>query len=262
MISIIALVALICIIDIIFKLGLTKNMYLFTFMLAGTVIAILSIVWISIMNRQHKTETAPLQPAVVIPEEKVMTLSDVEYCIRKEGYIPVRKENSVCFKISGEEICLGARIIAVADSFDAMISNRTYRRGLGFEKTMEELQKIGFRIAIDDFGTGYSSLNVLLEIPADVIKMDKSFTDKLQIEKQRRFVAKMGMLIKAARQEIIVFEECQNAQIQHHHGNHDCFFLTFNPVFVFFFLVLIPVCLVCLQLRLGILRDLVDPQCR
>jgi hypothetical protein len=73
-------------------------------MLAGTVIAILSIVWISIMNRQHKTETAPLQPAVVIPEEKVMTLSDVEYCIRKEGYIPVRRENSVRFKISGEEI--------------------------------------------------------------------------------------------------------------------------------------------------------------
>ena len=71
------------------------------------------------------------------------------------------------------------------------------------KKTMEELQKIGFRIAIDDFGTGYSSLNVLLEIPADVIKMDKSFTDKLQIEKQRRFVAKMGMLIKAARQEVL-----------------------------------------------------------
>ena len=40
---------------------------------------------------------------------------------------------------SGEEICLGARIIAVADSFDAMISNRNYRKGLGFEKTMEEL---------------------------------------------------------------------------------------------------------------------------
>ena len=71
------------------------------------------------------------------------------------------------------------------------------------KKTMEELQKIGFRIAIDDFGTGYSSLNVLLEIPANVIKMDKSFTDKLQIEKQRRFVAKMGMLIKAARQEVL-----------------------------------------------------------
>ena len=71
------------------------------------------------------------------------------------------------------------------------------------KKNMEELKKIGFRIAVDDFGTGYSSLNVLLEIPANVIKMDKSFTDKLQLEKQRRFVAKLGMLIKAARQEVL-----------------------------------------------------------
>ena len=43
--------------------------------------------------------------------------------------------------ISGDKICLGARIIAVADSFDAMISNRTYRRGLSFERAIEELCK-------------------------------------------------------------------------------------------------------------------------
>ena len=41
----------------------------------------------------------------------------------------------------GLEVCLGARIIAVADSFDAMISNRTYRQGLGLEKTLQELRK-------------------------------------------------------------------------------------------------------------------------
>ena len=44
-------------------------------------------------------------------------------------------------KLSGEDICLGARIIAVADSFDAMISNRTYRLGLGLAKTLQELQR-------------------------------------------------------------------------------------------------------------------------
>lgn len=43
--------------------------------------------------------------------------------------------------LAGEEITIGARITAVADSFDAMISNRTYRKGLGFEKTIAELIK-------------------------------------------------------------------------------------------------------------------------
>ncbi len=68
---------------------------------------------------------------------------------------------------------------------------------------MFRLAEMGFRIAIDDFGTGYSSLNVLLEIPANVIKMDKTFTDKLEQEKQRHFVSKIGELIKAAKEEVI-----------------------------------------------------------
>ena len=42
---------------------------------------------------------------------------------------------------AGEEICLGARVIAVADSFDAMMSNRTYRRGLGYDKSVAELER-------------------------------------------------------------------------------------------------------------------------
>lgn len=43
--------------------------------------------------------------------------------------------------LSGEEICVSARLIAVADSFDAMISNRAYRKGLGIEKTMAEMER-------------------------------------------------------------------------------------------------------------------------
>ena len=41
--------------------------------------------------------------------------------------------------LAGEQICLGARITAVADSFDAMISNRTYRSGMAFERAVGEL---------------------------------------------------------------------------------------------------------------------------
>ena len=68
---------------------------------------------------------------------------------------------------------------------------------------LAELEKSGFRIAIDDFGTGYSSLGVLLEIPADVVKIDKTFTDRINLEEQRNFVSQMGNFIHSAKEEVI-----------------------------------------------------------
>ncbi|AVX21267.1 HDIG domain-containing protein [Carboxydocella sporoproducens DSM 16521] len=45
--------------------------------------------------------------------------------------------------LRGEEIPMGARIIAVADCFDAMTSNRVYRAGRSPREAIQELQKCG-----------------------------------------------------------------------------------------------------------------------
>lgn len=43
--------------------------------------------------------------------------------------------------LKGNDIPLGARIIAIADSIDAMISDRPYRKGLDISACKEEIQK-------------------------------------------------------------------------------------------------------------------------
>ena len=46
---------------------------------------------------------------------------------------------------------------------------------------LRALKDLGLRLALDDYGTGYSFLNRLRNLPVDIVKIDKSFIDRLTL---------------------------------------------------------------------------------
>jgi EAL domain-containing protein (putative c-di-GMP-specific phosphodiesterase class I) len=51
-------------------------------------------------------------------------------------------------------------------------------------RLLNQVRDMGVRVSIDDFGTGYSSLSYFKRIPADELKIDKSFTFRIAKDPQ------------------------------------------------------------------------------
>ncbi|MFJ6028118.1 EAL domain-containing protein [Pseudarthrobacter sp. NPDC092424] len=78
----------------------------------------------------------------------------------------------------------------------------------GSIQVLERLRKLGVGIAVDDFGTGYSALSYLSRIPANVIKIDRSFISPLGREgsaRERGLVA--AIISMAAALDLVVVAE-------------------------------------------------------
>ena len=50
---------------------------------------------------------------------------------------------------------------------------------------IKDMKERGVHISIDDFGTGYSSLNLLIDLEIDTIKLDRSYSVRLDKETQK-----------------------------------------------------------------------------
>ena len=80
-----------------------------------------------------------------------------------EKYVKIAKK----YDISLNQIELEITESASADS------------NINLVEVMNKIKDKGFKLSLDDFGTGYSSLNMLQDMPIDVLKIDKSFVDKI-----------------------------------------------------------------------------------
>lgn len=91
---------------------------------------------------------------------------------------------------------------------------------------LNELKEIGIVISVDDFGTGYSSLSYLKQYPIDIIKIDRSFIQDIEIDVKNEAIAKtiinlahnLGMEViaegveKDLQANILLEANCQKAQ--------------------------------------------------
>jgi EAL domain-containing protein (putative c-di-GMP-specific phosphodiesterase class I) len=65
---------------------------------------------------------------------------------------------------------LGLERLTVEVTENALMADRERSH-----RVLSRLRELGVRVSIDDFGTGYTSLAYLKQIPADELKIDRSF---------------------------------------------------------------------------------------
>lgn len=74
-----------------------------------------------------------------------------------------------------------------------------------FINQITQLRSIGIEIFIDDFGTGQSSLEYLKSIPADVLKIDRSFIINIENDTEDlNFLKSIVQMIKSRNKKIVV----------------------------------------------------------
>lgn len=73
----------------------------------------------------------------------------------------------------------------------------------GAASVLAQLRETGVRVALDDFGTGFTSIGQLWTLPVDIVKIDRSFVQRLDSDRVRTVVRLMVDAAHALGLEVI-----------------------------------------------------------
>ncbi|MBF0188041.1 MAG: EAL domain-containing protein [Magnetococcales bacterium] len=99
-------------------------------------------------------------------------------------------------------------------------------------KTLNILKGMGISIAMDDFGTGYSSMALLKRLPIEVIKIDRSFLENLNIDpRNKTFISAMVSMAKKLGLHVVVegVEEMDHIKMLKKYGSDEVQGFLFSP---------------------------------
>lgn len=108
-----------------------------------------------------------------------------------EGIKPVRISSNFS-KLHLKNEHLSEDVLAIVRRYDIdtayieieLTESSGYSDFDALQKFVRDMNEVGIYTSIDDFGTGYSSLSMLKDIDVNVVKIDKSFFDNMEDEKQ------------------------------------------------------------------------------
>ncbi len=99
--------------------------------------------------------------------------------------------------------------ITVELTESALIADRD-----GVQRFLEQVKLLGCRTALDDFGTGFSSLSYLRDFEFDVLKIDKTFIDRLENTRDYGLVASIISMGRVLGMKIVAEGVEEEAQVQ------------------------------------------------
>lgn len=111
-------------------------------------------------------------------EVNITSVNQSKRHLDNDNYVSRLKDIIEKYDIPGGLIELEITETAITDNVEKLV------------KVIDELHKLGFKISIDDFGSGYSSLNMLKQINADILKIDKEFLNEAYESKKSKTIIK------------------------------------------------------------------------